>query len=654
MSLFEIDRLDLLLTAAVLTAAVLPLLVRHRVAAAAFFIVTVPLLAAGLSVVGTVPAPGRDSLLPRASQSAGFVSSRSCRSCHPGEYASWHRTFHRTMTQPATPQAVVPDWNDVTLSSRGRTYRLFRRGDEFWVDMVDPAAELEAAVGGVDLTAQSSVPRVQRRVAMTTGSHHHQTYWVQNDNGMLVQFPWVYHMTTGRWVFRIDSFLRPPTTDEPSFNVWNVSCIKCHATAGEPRQDPAARTMFSRGELGIACEACHGPGEEHVRANRDPLHRMRRHFAGDADPTIVDPERCPAATVNALCGQCHSVTEPRDRARWFVSGGRFRAGDTDLTTTRHVARFSTDPEQFQLFGDPGDTALDLFWPDGTIRTGGREYHGVIASPCYRNGTGAKRLSCLSCHSMHAYEERDDQLKRGMRGNAACTQCHEEERFRSKLSTHTHHPAGSSGSSCYNCHMPHTSYALFKGIRSHTIESPDVSNTVRSGKPNACNLCHLDRSLGWTADHLTQWYGAAPVKLSRDERDVSASVLWLLRGNAVQRAVTAWNYGLPAAQQTSGTEWGAPFLAQLLDDPYSAVRYVAWQSLVTLPGYEDFSYDFDGPAEQRRAARERALQRWRRRRSPRAATRGLQRVLIDSGGGLNEAKIRKLLKSRDNTPVKLLE
>ena len=29
-----------------------------------------------------------------------------------------------------------------------------------------------------------------------------------------------------------------------------------------------------------------------------------------------------------------------------------------------------------------------------------------------------------------------------------------------------------------------------------------------GRPNACNLCHLDRTLGWTEQHLVRWYGHA--------------------------------------------------------------------------------------------------------------------------------------------------
>src|SRR5689334_15509324 len=41
--------------------------------------------------------------LPHAERSE-YVSSVNCRSCHPDQYASWHRSFHRTMTQLPSPE----------------------------------------------------------------------------------------------------------------------------------------------------------------------------------------------------------------------------------------------------------------------------------------------------------------------------------------------------------------------------------------------------------------------------------------------------------------------------------------------------------------------------------------------------------------------
>src|ERR1051325_4182157 len=108
-----------------------------------------------------------------------------------------------------------------------------------------------------------------------------------------------------------------------------------------------------------------------------------------------------------------------------------------------------------------------------IRVSGREYSGLVQTPCYQKG----EMSCVSCHSMHKMTSTDDQLARNMDGNQACYQCHED--FSKKLAQHTRHSAESPGSLCYNCHMPHTTYGLLKGIRSHQISSPTVKSSLVS-------------------------------------------------------------------------------------------------------------------------------------------------------------------------------
>src|SRR5207244_5587662 len=110
------------------------------------------------------------------------------------------------------------------------------------------------------------------------------------------------------------------------------------------------------------------------------------------------------------------------------------------------------------------------------------------------------------------------LKPKMTTNEACYQCHAE--YRSGLAEHTHHAADSSGSLCYNCHMPHLVYSLMTTHRSHRIEIPDVKTSVATGKPHACNLCHLDKSLGWTQEQLERWSGRPGqglAKLSEEEK-----------------------------------------------------------------------------------------------------------------------------------------
>src|SRR5215469_18627074 len=70
---------------------------------------------------------------PIQSQIAGYVTSNTCRACHPGNYASWHASFHRTMTQVAMPETLPPDMDKLELVFNGREYKTERRGDKFFV-----------------------------------------------------------------------------------------------------------------------------------------------------------------------------------------------------------------------------------------------------------------------------------------------------------------------------------------------------------------------------------------------------------------------------------------------------------------------------------------------------------------------------------------
>jgi predicted CXXCH cytochrome family protein len=592
--------------------------------------------------------------IPREERPGGFTGSASCQSCHPDQYASWHRSFHRTMTQRATPETVRGDFDHVTLKEQGQTYRLQRQGDDFVVDMVDPdwsyvqilkqQAHLQGRGPAPELVTDP--PRSLKRISLLTGSHHMQAYWTWSDYGnMQFSFPFTYLFEAKRWVPRRDVFLFPPDSYWP-LHVWNVGCITCHATAGQPRQDPKTSVIDTRtAELGIACEACHGPAEEHARANSNPARRYSLYTKGAMDPTIFNPARADHVKASEACGQCHAVRHRPPYEKWNADGSDFRPGG-DLETCAALVRYDaadldTPAQEKKRYLMEGS-----FWPDGMVRVSGRDYNGLAASPCFKRGD----LSCLSCHSLHQYVSNDMQLGQGMDGNQACLQCHTT--MATKVQEHTHHRNGSSGSLCYNCHMPRTSYGLLKAIRSHEIHSPTVSASLQTGRPNACNLCHLDQSLGWTAKRLNEWYGQAAPVLTPDQQSVSAAVLWLLSGDAGQRALLAWHCGWQPAKEISGHDWMAPHLAPLLEDPYSVVRYIAHRSLRRLPGFEQFDYDFIGSTAERATARNRAMELWRRGTT--SPLRERPAVLLGNGGALNEPQAAALLRQRNDRRLELLE
>ena len=589
------------------------------------------------------------STAPRTGRDGGYVSSDRCQACHPGQYASWHRSFHRTMTQYASPESVVGPFENVPLNAAGESYRLEREGDQFFVDMIDPDWRLQQMTQPQSRRTDVVPPRTKKRVSLLTGSHHMQTCWVASRKGNL-QFgvPFTYLFADRRWVPRNDTFLMDPNLPPP-FQLWNVNCIQCHATAGQPRPDEQDSELLATrvAEIGIACEACHGPAERHVAANNNPQRRYGLHHAATPDPTIINPARQASKTSAQICGQCHSIRHIPVTEDWRWDGFHYRPG-ADLEPTVAVIR----PKQhageawFQerQTKDPQFVA-DRYWSDGMVRVSGRDYNGLIESPCYQRG----ELNCLSCHSLHEYTSNNHQLAARMESNHACLQCH--AKFENKIREHTHHAPGSSGSLCYNCHMPRTVYGLLSAIRSHQIDSPTVQSSLATGRPNACNLCHLDQTFAWSARHLNDWYQTPVPTMTGEQQTISAAVLWLLRGDAGQRALLAWHAGWEPARQASGQRWLAPFLAPLLDDPYSAVRYIAGRSLRQLPGFQDFSYDYIAPRVEREVAAGRVMERWAANGKP---DRTGSSVLIETNGTVSRDAIRRLLQQRDDHPIYLQE
>jgi hypothetical protein len=245
---------------------------------------------------------------------------------------------------------------------------------------------------------------------------------------------------------------------------------------------------------------------------------------------------------------------------------------------------------------------------------------------------------------------NDQLAEEKDGDRACLQCHPA--FGERIEDHTHHAADSPGSRCYNCHMPYTAFGLLTAMRSHRIDSPAVRSSSATDRPNACNLCHLDRTLGWAAARLSDWYDQPRPAAEMARDDVAAGLLWLLGGDAAQRAVAAWSMGWEAAQEASGRQWMPPFLAELLVDPYAAVRFTAARSLTRLPGFADLAYDYVGDAAQLAASREAVLACWRSAARTDPASAG--RLLFGPDGAPRQERVRELIAKRDDRAVWLVE
>lgn len=599
-----------------------------------------------------------------------YATSKTCEACHPREYATWHRSYHRTMTQVATPETALGDFSGAEIDYAGDHYKLLEQDGRLWVELPDP-----------EWSQQGPAPRVRRQVVLMTGSHHDQDYWFEGGRGdrglQLLPFDW--SRREGRWVPFHSTFLLPPGTPEAApFGTWNLNCILCHTTRGyrAVESSPDGQTTYRStvNEFGIACEACHGPAAEHVRYYRNPLRRLADHIGlgPDEAEAIVNPAHLDHDRGSQVCGSCHAVFVGRRSVVEAKPPGEpfrlpWKPGEDIHQARVYFQPRYLDPDYPATDRERHETILQLrenaayrnarFWDDGMLRVSGREFTAMLEAPCFERGT----MSCMSCHQLHQKDDdprsedewANDMLAEDKQGNEACLQCHDGFRATEALTAHTHHEVGSSGSLCYNCHMPFTVYGVQKAIRVHQIVKPSARESLKQGRPNACNQCHLNQTVAWAAQKLEAWYGQRQPSLSAEDREVAAGALWSLKGRAGLRALTAWSFGWKDAMEASGADWMLPYLGQLLMDPYYSVRFVAYHALRNHSGFEDFEYDFLEPGTEQYDAylrvRIEASERFSKADHP------LQHEVLGTDlGGVDYHEMDAIVRERDHTPVTLLE
>src|SRR5258705_994843 len=177
-----------------------------------------------------------------------YVSSRTCRACHPSQYASWHASYHRTMTQVARPESVAANFDGVRVEPGAM--ELEQRGDQLWAEFDDPdggqtPSPAPPAQTGSDPHAGAGdhngvrPRRIKRQVVMTTGSHNQQIYWYATGHGRtLGQLPAIWLVDERRWIPRRAAVMHPP--GQAAFSetgAWNGVCVACHTTLGKPAFD---------------------------------------------------------------------------------------------------------------------------------------------------------------------------------------------------------------------------------------------------------------------------------------------------------------------------------------------------------------------------------------------------------------------------------
>lgn len=512
---------------------------------------------------------------------------------------------------PRRPDPVAGDFSGATYRYDGVTARMHRDDAGRYV---------------MSFQSRPDRPPVDAVVVRTVGSRRYQQYLAEA-NGALWRLPVAYHVEEGRWFHMNGAFLTPDpepvrsglfdhdeggsgdegasARDRPRFGGgafdrhvtrWNDNCVFCHNVAPNPGRDPVTGALATQvAELGVACEACHGPGAEHVRANADPVRRDVLHGSGAPDPTVVNPSRLSPARSADLCGRCHGQRIADDVAPFLAHGDPFVPGDD-------LGLYSSPLWRDTPRGDDRTAFAARFWDDGTPRLTAYEYQGLLESRCSQRGT----LTCTSCHGMHEGDPRG-QIRPSAAGDRACTTCHGALGGARAVGAHTRHDPQGPGARCTACHMPRIVYGVLDVHVSHRIEIPDPARAVAFGRPDACTLCHVDRDRTWASAARARLWPAAepripptgsPALPARVDRDHLAPAEALFAGDPVTRAVAAAALGTMRGAPASGalppcrgravspdeaqvTERARLLLEAIGGDRYPAVRHLAARSLAHL-------------------------------------------------------------------------
>jgi hypothetical protein len=503
-----------------------------------------------------------------------YLGPETCKSCHARNYRLWKEHPHRRMNQDAGPDSVRGDFADHVLR------------------LPTGEARFTTEEGGYQVTARRADGGVRRwQVTRTVGTRYMQFYIGVETDGPepadhlarkehMIPFAW--WVSLGRWLPKsyfdadgpedlgADGLPRAEGLDSfKDVRPWTGVCMSCHNTApyayravhrlyagfpdttvslavgplsaalsptvaAEPtiasfeqinmRLDPAEHLVT----LGISCESCHFGGREHALQG-DKIHFLPtspflRLTAHRADRPLTDDRKNPA-TLTGICTQCHSGNS-------------------------------------------------LFYPNGCAETNSREGLDFNLGAC------SSQMTCVHCHEPHTAGPMEGGPTQAAHV-AACVRCHPQYADEGRAAAHARHDAAA-GVTCLDCHMPRQVIGLDGLVRTHRVGMPVEESMVANGVANACNLCHLDRSVRWTLEELEQGWGR---RLTPDAKwpsfadlDRPVGDVWLGGAHNGMRCVASLSYARSPLGKSR-----LPDLVAALNDPEPINRVFHAKAVEALRG-----------------------------------------------------------------------
>ncbi len=412
-------------------------------------------------------------------QQPEHVGSSLCSQCHQAEAAAWQGSHHDRAMEPATDETVVGNFDESVFFYNDIKTTFFRSDGKFMVRTDGPDGQLHdfeiAYTFGIDPLQQYLIEFPDGRLQALN------VCWdtrAADDGGQR----W-FHLYPGEAIDHADILHWTGALQN-----WNYMCSECHSTNVRKNYtvaDDRYDTTWS--EIDVSCEACHGPGSQHVGWARRIV-RGEKPGVLDKGLTVLLADRDGGSWVFDPGAASAHREPPRDSRNQIETCARCHSRRTQLTDEYRHGRPLADTHRVSLLDAP------LYHADGQILDEVYVYGSFLQSAMYHNG-----VTCTDCHDPHTARLR-------LTGNTTCVPCHQGSRF--DTPEHHFHSTGSIGASCVACHMPVRNYMVVDPRYDHSFRIPRPDLTLTIGTPNACTDCHADRSAEWAAASVSEWYGDA--------------------------------------------------------------------------------------------------------------------------------------------------
>lgn len=312
-----------------------------------------------------------------------YSGPKACAKCHAEESANQHLTAMGRALEPVTTSEILRANRRMTYRSGPYAHEIVRRGDQSLYTVTD------------------GVNTISEPILYTFGQGKAgQTYIFRHEDAFYESRISFYKDIQG-----LDVTIGYPRDIPPSLDVAagrRISmdearnCFSCHATAAAY----GSQLQLDRMIPGVTCEACHGPGADHIAAME------ARQFK---DKRIFNPGKMDADELSQeFCGSCHRSAEQ------VISNKLLRG----LITVRF--------QPYRMFTSRAHDPADM------------------------------RLTCTACHNPH-----EDPSPEPASYDAKCFTCHRSfASLKSPVLAKTEEKEGRTDkacpvarSLCVSCHMP---------------------------------------------------------------------------------------------------------------------------------------------------------------------------------------------------------